>query len=236
MDLFWFNNQQKPIPTRYHADEQRTRLGRWLVNRRFTRVSPWVVIGDPALLCFLFLFAANCNYLLQKQRSTWRHWYLRCPWRNMQKKFLVFTRMHRNTTTPRDTPYGNEMLSHAHEVICFCMSLRVLRNTPFTRYNRLYNQFDNRLYRVNKHPTGGKTGCQTGLTTVLNEQPLFVSFNRLSHRVVQPDWQPAVYTIQPFVKRVVPCIQTFTRLSNRFDNRLYRANRAYVFAHLPGMW
>jgi len=174
MDLFWFNNQQKPIPTRYHADEQRTRLGRWLVNRRFTRVSPWVVIGDPALLCFLFLFAANCNYLLQKQRSTWRHWYLRCPWRNMQKKFLVFTRMHRNTTTPRDTPYGNEMLSHAHEVICFCMSLRVLRNTPFTRYNRLYNQFDNRLYRVNKHPTGGKTGCQTGLTTVLNEQPLFV--------------------------------------------------------------
>jgi len=57
--------------------------------------------------------------------------------------------------------------------------------------------FDNRLYRVNKHPTGCQTrlsnridnrldvclhdtaGCQTGcqarlLTTVLNEQPLFV--------------------------------------------------------------
>jgi len=47
--------------------------------------------------------------------------------------------------------------------------------TPCTRYNRLsnrlYNCIDNRLYRVNKHPTG----CQTGLgTTVLNEQPLFV--------------------------------------------------------------
>jgi len=37
--------------------------------------------------------------------------------------------------------------------------------TPFTRYsrlsNRLYNRFDNRLYRVNKHPTGCQTGCQT---------------------------------------------------------------------------
>ena len=37
--------------------------------------------------------------------------------------------------------------------------------TPFTRYNwlsnRLYVRFDNRLYRVNKHPTS----CQTGLTT-----------------------------------------------------------------------
>jgi len=38
--------------------------------------------------------------------------------------------------------------------------------TPFTRYNRLYNRFDNRLYRVNKHPTS--------LTTVLKEQPLFI--------------------------------------------------------------
>jgi len=37
--------------------------------------------------------------------------------------------------------------------------------TPFTRYNRLsnglYNRFDNRLYRVNEHPTGCQTGCQT---------------------------------------------------------------------------
>ena len=56
------------------------------------------------------------------------------------------------------------------------------RKTPFTRYNRLssrlYNQFDNRLYRVNKHPNGfdnrfnnrvertavRSTGCQTGLS------------------------------------------------------------------------
>ena len=44
-------------------------------------------------------------------------------------------------------------------------------NTPFTRYNRLsirlYNRFDNRLYHVNKHPTGCQTGCQTGFTTDL---------------------------------------------------------------------
>jgi len=43
-------------------------------------------------------------------------------------------------------------------------------NTPFTRYNRLsvrlYNRFDNRLYRVNKHPTGYQTGLTTGLTFV----------------------------------------------------------------------
>jgi len=53
-----------------------------------------------------------------------------------------------------------------------------MSNTPFTRYNRLwnrlYNRFDNQLYRVNKHPSGCETGSQTGLTTVLNEQPLFV--------------------------------------------------------------
>jgi len=60
------------------------------------------------------------------------------------------------------------------------------------------------------------TGCQTGLTTALNEQPLFVqpcwtnshcSFNRLSNRVVQQVWQrvwqPAVYTIQLVVKQPV---------------------------------
>ena len=70
---------------------------------------------------------------------------------------------------------------------------------------------DNRLYRVNKHPTVCQTGLTTGwmfvyttgLTTVLNKQPLFVqpvvkpglttmlneqhcSFNWLLNRVVQP--------------------------------------------------
>jgi len=57
-------------------------------------------------------------------------------------------------------------------------------NTPFTRYNR--------LYRVNKHPTG----CQTGLTT---------------------GWM-FVYTIQPVVKHRL----SNTGLYNRFDNRVER--------------
>jgi len=70
----------------------------------------------------------------------------------------------------------------------------VICKTAFTRYNRLsnrlYNLFDNRLYRVNKHPTGCQTGCQTGLTTgvtaVLNEQ--HCSFNQLSNRLYNPVW------------------------------------------------
>ena len=48
---------------------------------------------------------------------------------------------------------------------------------------------------------------------------------------VQPVWQPAVYTMQLVVKRiwqpVVSCIQTFNRLSNRFNIRLYRVNGAW---------
>jgi len=64
------------------------------------------------------------------------------------------------------------------------------------------------------------------------------SFNRLSNRVVQPFWQPAVYTIQPVVKPVVKrvwqpveCLYTrYNRLwnpfDNRFDNRLYHVNGA----------
>jgi len=78
------------------------------------------------------------------------------------------------------------------------------------------------------------TGCHTGLTTgwmfvymILSVvkpvwQPVWqpcwtnshCSFSRLSNRVVQP----AVYTIQPFVKLV--CKQTSNWLSNGFDNRL----------------
>jgi len=75
--------------------------------------------------------------------------------------------------------------------------------TPFTRYNRLYDRFDNRLYLVNKRPTG----CQTRLTT---------------------GWM-FVYTIQPVDNRFDNHVeQTATvrstgchiGLYNRFDNRL----------------
>jgi len=81
-----------------------------------------------------------------------------------------------------------------------------------------------------------KPGCTTSLTPVLNEQPLFV-------QPVQPLFvQPVVKTgcrtglttgcIHNTWQLVVLCIQTFTRLSNRFDNRidnrLYRVNGALI--------
>ena len=76
--------------------------------------------------------------------------------------------------------------------------------TPFTRYNRLskrlYNRFDNRLYRINKHPTGCQTGCQTGDNRV-----------ERTAAVRSTGCQTALYT--PY---------------NRFDNRLYRVNGALV--------
>ena len=97
---------------------------------------------------------------------------------------------------------------------------------PFTRYNRLsnrlYNQFDNRLYRVNKHPTGCQTSCQTGLTTglttVLNEQ-LFV--------------QPVVNlgcTTGLTTGLTTGCI-VYTNIY-RFDNRLYRVHGALLMFDL----
>jgi len=108
--------------------------------------------------------------------------------------------------------------------------------TPFTQYNRLsvqlYNQFDNRLCRVNKHPSG----CQTGLTAVLNEQPLFVQpcwTATVRSTVVKPGLTTSwmfVYIIQSVVKSVwqpvVSCIQTFNWFDNWLDNRLYRVNEA----------
>jgi len=114
--------------------------------------------------------------------------------------------------------------------------------TPFTWYNRLSNRIDIRLYRVKKHPTR----LTTRLTTMLNEQPLFVQ------PVVKPGCttslitgcihdttgcQTGLRTGWMFVymihwQPVVSCIQTFTRLSNLFDNRfdngLHRVNGALL--------
>jgi len=127
--------------------------------------------------------------------------------------------------------------------------------TPFTRYNRLSNRFDNRLDAC-LHDTAGIQPCWTNS---------HCSFNRLSNLVVQPVWQPvwqpSVYTIQLVVKLVVKrvwqpveCLYTryntrytipahsdfifcaiqillltylltYNRLSNRFDNRF--DNRLY---------
>jgi len=81
-------------------------------------------------------------------------------------------------------------------------------NTPFTRYNRL----SHRLYPVWQP-------CWTNNC----------SFNRLSNRVVQPVWQPAVYTIQPVVKPVVKRVwQPVECLYTRY-NQLY-----CVYKHLRG--
>jgi len=63
-------------------------------------------------------------------------------------------------------------------------------NTPFTRYKRLSNRFDNRLYRVNKHPTACQTCCQTCWTTgwmfVYTIQPVVKPLNTVVKPVVQP--------------------------------------------------
>jgi len=112
--------------------------------------------------------------------------------------------------------------------------------------NWLSNQLSNRLTTVFNEQLFVqpvvKPHCTTGLTTVLNEQPLSVqpcwmnshrSFNRLSNWVVQPAWQPAVYTIQPVVNPVECLYTRYNRLSNRFDN--WFDNRFYcVYKHLTG--
>jgi len=105
---------------------------------------------------------------------------------------------------------------------------------------RLYNRFDNRLYRVNKHPTGCQTvvkrvcqtGLTTGLTTVLNEQT--VRSTQLSKRLYNPVWQPGLTTGLTVVLNEQHC--SFNRLSNRvvqpvwqtrFDNRIERTDCSF---------
>ena len=102
--------------------------------------------------------------------------------------------------------------------------------TPFTRYsrlsnrqpavsckqtsnrlsNRLSNGFDNRFdNRFERTATVRSTGCQTALYNRFDNrvERIDCSFNtvvkrstRLSNRLYNPVLQPAVYTIQPFVK------------------------------------
>jgi len=98
----------------------------------------------------------------------------------------------------------------------------IASNIRFTRYNqlsnRLYSWSDNRLYRVNKHPTGCQTRFDnrfdnrvertatvhsTGCHTRFDNRVERTVFNRLSSRVVQPVRQQVVYTIQPVVKLLV---------------------------------
>jgi len=100
---------------------------------------------------------------------------------------------------------------------------------------------------VKPHCTTGcihdTAGFQTGLTTHLTTSWMVVY---TIQPVVNLVWQPAVSCVQPVVKSVVQCgltikpvvqrglttgwtnscVQTFNRLWNPFDNRLYRVNEA----------
>ena len=75
--------------------------------------------------------------------------------------------------------------------------------------------------------------CQTSCTTrflTTGWTNSGCSLNTVVKPVVKPVWQPAV-----------SCIQTFNRLSNRFDNRLYRVNgvigsRIWAFDWYQNRW
>ena len=157
-----------------------------------------------------------------------------------------------HTASAREPNWGMAANTHRRPWTEYCY-------TPFTRYNRLsnrlYDRFNNRLCRVNKHPTGCEKGCQTGLTTslttVLNEQPLFVQpvvkphCNRIDNRLYtrhihyvcihdttgcQTGMTTGLTTGLTTGCRGLSYIQAFTRLSYRFDNRIdnrfYRAKGA----------
>jgi len=79
-----------------------------------------------------------------------------------------------NSLICADVPLRNYSLTHS-----------LTSQTPFTRYNRLYNRFDNRLYRVNKHPTG----CQPVVIPFDNRFEMFVY---TIQPVVNPVWQQDV--------------------------------------------
>ena len=157
-------------------------------------------------------------------------------------------------------PVVNSVVKPVSQPVVSCMQ-------TFSRLsNRLYDPVSQPVERT--VAVCVEHGCQTRLTTgcivlttVLNEQPL----------VLQPVVKPGcttglttgcihdtavcqtglttggmfVYTIQPVIKPVwqpvVSCIQTFTRLLNRFgnqfDNRLYRVNGALqVIRHRDDRW
>ena len=124
-------------------------------------------------------------------------------WCHNNKHFSELAPHHGEKTADIDTVWRNSI------DVTLCIS-----KTPFTRYNRLsnwlYNRFDNRLYRVNKHSTGCQFGCQTGLTTVFYEQ--HCSFKPvvkprcttgLTNTVWQPCWTNSHCSFNRLSNRVV---------------------------------
>jgi len=94
---------------------------------------------------------------------------------------------------------------------------------PFTRHNLLSNRSDNRvnvcIHDTTSCQTHCQTGCQMRLTTgcivYTNIQPVVKPC--LSNRLYNPVWQPVERT-------AVRSTRFSIRLSNPFDNRLYRVN------------
>jgi len=123
---------------------------------------------------------------------------------------------------------------------------------PFKRYNLLSNRFDNRLYRIYIHSTGCQTRLTTGLTTgcIVYTAGCQTDCTTWFDNRLKEQW----LLFNTVVKPVVTCTTQFdnrlnkqhcsfnmvvkpgltvertvavrsTRLSNRFDNRLYRVNK-----------
>jgi len=164
---------------------------------------------------------------------------------------ILYTRYSRLSTCQTGNQFDNRLertVCSLNTVVKPCSFNTVLKRgltTGWTNsgcsFNTVVKQVDNWLYRVYEH----STGCQPVWRPVWQLVGcLFTRYSRLSNRynpVWQPDGQPAVYTIQPFVKPVVKrvwqpveCLYTrYNRLSNRFDNRfdnrLYRVNGALWF-------
>jgi len=184
---------------------------------------PWVFRLCNALHTFIFSPSTQEKASLELAPTTLET-FSSCDlrrWTMTLTYWLDHTQTHIETHT-QPTDYSIRPLKCSAKVLTApFFGNEILPNTPFTRYrrlsNRLYNRFDNRLYRVNKHPTCCQAGFTTGLTTVWNEHPLFVqqcwtnthcSFNRLYNR---------------FDNRLyIRYSRLSSRLSNAFDNRFKR--------------
>jgi len=97
--------------------------------------------------------------------------------------------------------------------------------TVLNEQTRLSNWLYNPVWQLlNEQPlfirSVVKSGCTTGLTTGC------IHDTAICQTGLTTGWM-FVYTIQPVWQLVVSCIPTFTQLSNRIDNRLYRVNGAW---------
>ena len=114
--------------------------------------------GSVLVLSSRYFVSSGCKTLTQSQRKE-GHLVHENPW-HLPLKILFWSECSQKTKVNRLTRMV--MLAWCHSWL--------LRWQRYLYPVYTIQPVDNRLYRVNKHPSG----CQTGLTTVLNEQPLFV--------------------------------------------------------------